>query len=77
VLRLADLDGLPAVTITAHSPPEPEAPTAAYLRWVCAGLREAYGWSPERVGRYLADCCGVRGRWSEDDLVDLAQTLRR
>jgi hypothetical protein len=77
VLRLPDLDGVPTVTITARRPPEPEAPTAEYLRWVCAGLREAYGWSAEAVGRYLVDCRGVRGRWSEDDLVDLAQTLRR
>lgn len=80
VLRLPDLDGRPAVTIAAGHPLEPQPPSAAYLRWICAGLRETHGWPAERVGGYLARCPGVRGAWPEEELVELARasyTLRR
>lgn len=75
VLRLQDLEGVPAVTITSRRPLRPSAPSASYLRWVCAGLSETHGWSAERIGRYLAGCRGIDGRWSEDDLAALARSV--
>jgi len=61
------------VTITARRPLEPQPPSAAYLRWVCVGLRETHGWSAERTGRYLECCRGVRGEWTREALVALAE----
>lgn len=73
VRRLSDIDGVPAVTITAHRPLDPAPPSAAYLRWLCVGLREAHGWTAERVARYLGSCRGVQGQWPRDTLVALAR----
>jgi hypothetical protein len=73
VLRLRDIHGLPAVTITARRPLDPESPSAEYLRWVCAGVRETHGWPAERIGRYLMRCRGIRGGWTMDTLVELAR----
>ena len=73
-VRLRDLDGIPAFTITTRRPPEPNPPSQAYLRWVCAGLRETYDWPEETTAGYLVRCRGVRGVWSTDMLVDLARS---
>lgn len=47
VLRLPDLDGTPALTVTTAQPLPRAAPTAAYLATVAAGLAER----PTGVGR--------------------------
>lgn len=73
VLRLRDIADVPAVTITARRPPDPNSPSAAYLRWVCAGLRETHGWTEHRTAQYLERCRGVRGQWARDTLVTLAR----
>ena len=49
--------GYPMLTFTApwtaatvaHVPPSP-----AYLRTLAAGLREAHGWTDDRIARYLS-----------------------
>jgi hypothetical protein len=70
-LRLHDIDGHPSVTITSTHLAAPVAPSAAYLWWICRGLREAFGWTPERVAEYLGAFPGVHGCWSARDLIAL------
>jgi len=58
LLHLGDHDTHPMLTFTApwsagtvqHVPPAP-----AYLDTLAAGLREAHGWPPDRIERYLSD----------------------
>ena len=74
VVRLGDRDGFPMFTVTHHDAGalSPAAPTAAYLRWISAGLREAHGYDAARIARYLARAPGVRGAWTEGALAALA-----
>jgi hypothetical protein len=76
VLRLGRLDGVPMFTITHHDVPSLPlaAPTAAYLRWISAGLREAHRWDAARTARYLGAAPGVTGAWDEAELTAVAQT---
>jgi hypothetical protein len=74
VLRLRDIDGLPAVTITARRSLEPQPPSAAYLRWICAGLHETHGWAADRIAGYLVRCGGVRAGWTLEALSELARS---
>lgn len=73
-LRLEDIDGHPSVTITATHISDPEAPSAAYLWWICRGLREAFGWPPSQVAGYLRRFPGVRGTWTVEDLAALVDS---
>ena len=61
VVRLGELDGAPMSTITHHDVGSlaPAAPTAAYLRWIAVGLREAHGYDDARIARYLVAAPGV------------------
>lgn len=66
------LDGLPVLTLTAAWPPGRaplNAPGAAYLRLVAAGLAEAHGWSPRRAAAYLAARPGAAGHWTTATLL--------
>jgi hypothetical protein len=72
VLRLEDLDGYPAVTITSSRPGEPNPPASAYLGWICRGLFEAFGWTPQQACSYLLPFPGVQGFWSADELLEVA-----
>jgi hypothetical protein len=76
VTRLGERDGAAMFTVTHDdvSSLEPVAPTAAYLRWIAAGLRDAHGWDADRVAGYLAPAPGVAGAWTRGELVDLAAT---
>ncbi len=74
-LRLEDIDGHPAVTITSTRSQEPTSPSAAYLLWICRGLREAFDWPPGRVAQYLGQFPGVRETWAVEDLVALANCV--
>jgi hypothetical protein len=71
-LRLEDIDGHPAVTITANHSPKQTSPSAAYLLWICRGLVEAFDWPPARIARYLGQFPGIRDTWTRVDLVALA-----
>jgi hypothetical protein len=70
VARLGERDGVPMFTVTHGEAAElePAAPSAAYLRWIVAGLREARGWDGRQVAAYLSEARGVRGLWAMTDL---------
>lgn len=74
VARLGERDGAAMFTVTHDDVGslEPVPPTAAYLRWIAAGLRDAHGWDPGRVAGYLAPAPGVAEAWTFGELVDLA-----
>ncbi|MFE3552951.1 histone deacetylase [Streptomyces kronopolitis] len=71
------LDGAPVLTFTAPWHREdiaPNAPSAAYLRHIGAGILAAHGWSVHRTARYLADCPGAAGHWSAGEIAALLGT---
>jgi hypothetical protein len=74
VVRLGDRDGVPMFTVTHHDVRSlaPAAPSAAYLRWISTGLREAHGYDAARTARYLGAARGVRDAWTERDLAAIA-----
>jgi hypothetical protein len=76
VTRLGVRNGTPMFTVTHDDLAglELTAPTASYLRWICAGLREAHGWDQGRIASYLADAPGISGSWTHDEIAALART---
>ena len=76
MVRLGELDGAPMFTITHHDVASlaPATPTAAYLRWIAVGLREAHGYDDARIARYLVAAPGVRDAWTETEIAALAAT---
>ncbi|MEV6283725.1 histone deacetylase [Kribbella sp. NPDC051770] len=74
VARVGERDGVPMFTVTdvGAGELEPAAPSAAYLWWIAAGLREAHGWSARRIAEYLRRARGVVGAWELDALLALA-----
>lgn len=63
LVEVGEHDGLPMLTFTAphgldHVPHT--APSAAYLELIAVGLREAHGWSDQRVDEYLARVAVLR-----------------
>lgn len=79
IARVGELDGVPMFTVTDvnASELEPSAPSAAYLRWIASGLREAHAWNAAQVADYLAAARGVVGAWERDDLVRIAAQAER
>ena len=74
LVRLDDIDGLPALTFTsgrAVGEVETTAPSAAYLRVIALGLQEAWGWTAEEIAAYVTALPGARGAWSARDVVAL------
>jgi hypothetical protein len=73
VVRLGELDGAPMFTITHHDVAAltVAAPTAAYLRWISTGLREAHGYDGAGISRYLVTAPGVAGAWSAAEIEAL------
>ncbi|MQA80953.1 MAG: histone deacetylase [Streptosporangiales bacterium] len=70
-----DIDGMPVVTFTApwrSADVEWNAPVAAYLGHVAAGLVQTRGWSAERVADYLVSRPGAAGAWERADVMALA-----
>ncbi|MFG2136477.1 histone deacetylase [Streptomyces sp. NPDC048650] len=68
-------DGIPVLTFTAPwrcADVPPNAPSAAYLRHIAAGIVAAHGWSARRTAEYLAGCPGAAGRWSVAEIEELA-----
>ena len=63
LVRIGDRDGLPLMTFTADRGANPplKPPSAVYLSAMATGLREAHGWSSERIDRYLASLPGIIG----------------
>ena len=52
---------------------DPAAPSAPYLRWIAAGLRESHGWDAERIADYIAEAPGAKGAWTRSEIAVLAQ----
>jgi hypothetical protein len=74
LLYLGDLDGFPMLTFTAPwtaADVDHVAPSAAYLRMLAAGLREAHGWDTHRVAGYLTGLPGCAGAWTEAAILAL------
>lgn len=74
-----DIDGMPVVTFTApwrSADVEWNAPVAAYLGHVAAGLAHTHGWSAERVADYLAGTPGVARTWERADVLALARATQ-
>jgi hypothetical protein len=73
VVRLGELDGAAMFTITHHDVAglPLTSPTAAYLRWIATGLREAHRYDGARIARYLANAPGAAGTWSEAEIEGL------
>ena len=73
VTRLGESGGAPLLTVTADPFRRPPlaVPTAAYLRWVATGLREAHQWPPAQVGAYLSDAPGAHGVWTSERVAEL------
>jgi hypothetical protein len=74
ITRVAVRNGVPMLTMTHGdaSTLDPAAPSAAYLGWIAAGLRESHGWDGEQIAAYLAAAPGVKGAWSQDELAGIA-----
>ncbi|WP_425829931.1 histone deacetylase [Kribbella sp. DT2] len=74
VARVGERDGVPMFTVTDVDAGdlEPSAPSAAYLWWIAAGLRESHGWDAARVAEYLSEARGVEGAWSRNELAEIA-----
>jgi hypothetical protein len=74
ITRVGLHDDVPMLTMTQGDPASlvPAAPSAAYLRWIAAGLREAHGWDGKQVAGYLSRAVGVNGVWSLDELIAVA-----
>jgi len=72
--QLGTQDDVPMLTFTsAEVADQPiNAPTRGYLRTMATGLREAHGWSAERIGRYLARFPGAAGVWTPTSIENLA-----
>jgi hypothetical protein len=77
LVRLADLAGRPAFTVTSDDVGNLVArpPTAPYLRTIASGLRSAHAWRPSEIADYLWDAVGVRDAWSREDLETLARPV--
>jgi hypothetical protein len=74
VVGLGSREGLPMMAITAGERADQALvpPSRSYLRTIAAGLREAHRWSPARIGAYLASAPGVAGRWTAEQIAELA-----
>ncbi|MFJ6698320.1 histone deacetylase [Streptomyces sp. NPDC091272] len=73
------LRGHPLLTFTAPWRVEEvagNAPSAGYLRHLCAGLTETGAWTPRTLATYLARCPGAAGRWSAEEVAALLRAER-
>jgi len=73
LVRVGARDGVPLVTFTRdrRAAPKLAAPSAAYLAAMATGLREAHGWSPMQIDRYLSALPGTARNGSSDQLTGL------
>jgi hypothetical protein len=69
LLSLAEHDGTPVITFTAPEPPEPAAPSRAYLAHLVTGLRMSHRLDDDGVVAYLMAVPGMAPAWSADSLA--------
>ncbi|MFF9088886.1 histone deacetylase [Streptomyces sp. NPDC014991] len=71
------VDGRPLLTFTApwklHDVPW-NPPSAAYVRYLAAGLLSAEAWDVETVAAYVAACPGAAGHWSKGAVAGLLRS---
>ncbi|MGW0389475.1 histone deacetylase [Streptomyces sp. NPDC003042] len=68
------LEGVPVLTFTAPwamREVDWVKPSAAYVKYLAAGLLESGPWDERSIAGYLAQCPGAAGHWSADEIVDL------
>jgi hypothetical protein len=68
---LGDRQGGPMFCLTTRRALDPAPPSAAYLRTILVGLREAFYWTPHESARYLLRARGVAPTWSADQIAAL------
>jgi hypothetical protein len=71
VVYLGDRQGDPMFCLTTHRALDPAPPSAAYLRTILVGLREAFDWTPRESARYLLRARGVAPTWCADQITAL------
>lgn len=68
------LEGVPVLTFTApwtmHEV-DWAKPSAAYVKYLAAGMLECGPWDERSIAEYLTACPGAAGHWSADQVVDL------
>ena len=69
LLSLGAHHGTPVVTFTAPEPPEPAAPSQAYLAHVVSGLRDSHRLDDDRLAAYLLAAPGMSAAWSASTLA--------
>ncbi|QTD99477.1 histone deacetylase [Streptomyces cyanogenus] len=68
------VDGMPVLTFTAPwgiNDVQWVPPSAAYIRFLAAGLLSAGAWDLDAVASYVAACPGATDHWSPRDIVAL------
>ncbi|WP_225826803.1 histone deacetylase [Streptomyces naphthomycinicus] len=68
------VDGLPVLTFTAPwgmNDVRWVPPSAAYIRFLAAGLLSAGAWDEEAVASYVAACPGATDHWSTEAITSL------
>ncbi|WP_328474264.1 histone deacetylase [Actinoplanes sp. NBC_00393] len=74
LVHTGEHDGHPVLTFTAPwaaGDVSTTSPAAPYLAVLADGLREAHGWSADRIVGYLATRPGIAGAWTVDQLRDV------
>lgn len=68
------LEGIPVLTFTAPwgmREVDWVKPSAAYVKYLAAGMAEAGAWNEQSIADYLSECPGAAGHWSADQIVGL------
>jgi hypothetical protein len=71
VVPVGDLDGLPMLTLTTTAVHPDNAPSAAYVRVILAGLADGFGLTDAQRVDYLLAAGGVRPTWTPEALTAL------
>jgi hypothetical protein len=71
VVHLGPRDGYPMFCLTSRQDLVPAAPSAAYLRTILVGLREAHGWTAAESAHYLIRAAGVTPTWTAERITRL------
>ncbi|WP_328924923.1 MULTISPECIES: histone deacetylase [unclassified Streptomyces] len=68
------LERIPVLTFTAPwgvREVEWVKPSAAYVKYLAAGMSESGAWDERSIADYLSECPGAAGHWSADQIVVL------
>nr|WP_306432924.1 histone deacetylase [Streptomyces harenosi] len=68
------IEGMPVLTFTAPwgmNDVQWVPPSAAYARFLAAGLLSTGAWELDAVASYVAACPGAAGHWTQQSIIDL------